>query len=511
MKNRLEKPLTLAMKNGETVPMADIPLLSYGEFYQQVSDLLADEHGHCVTYYGCQYRGHLRLLCAIANDHRRTIEVLSYELPVAGPHRLPSLAAKFFPLHGFEREIWENWGVEFTNHPWLKPIRFPWDRANQQRQVNDYPFYAIESEQLHEVGVGPIHAGVIEPGHFRFICNGEMVLHLEIQLGWQHRGIEHLFVQKKKLLERTTLAENIAGDTAVGHNLTFVNLMESMAGLEARHDPRLQYERAIALELERIAMHDFDLSNLSTGLAYQLGAAVFGVLRTPLINYFQWWCGNRFAKSLVRTGGSHYPLDASLINRMKVMFEDYSVKFAEMADKTFSMPSVLERVENIGTVTKKQVELIGAVGLSARMSGVLRDVRHSHPTGAYADHPYRIATAHSGDVLARMQVRRVEIEKSVAYISALLPKLPALPVSPKPVYRVVLPPNSFGLSLTEGWRGEICHSALTDEHGEICHYKVKDPSFHNWMALALALRNTEISDFPINNKSFDLSYCGHDL
>src|SRR5207247_2562206 len=137
-------------------------------------------------------------------------------------------------------------------HPWKKPVRYAFNRADRQQIINNYPFYKIESEELHEVGVGPIHAGVIEPGHFRFLCNGETVLHLEIQLGWQHRGVEQLYIDKPKLLQRTILSESIAGDTSVGHAHTFVTLMESLGDVSTT--PRLDAERTIALELERIAM-----------------------------------------------------------------------------------------------------------------------------------------------------------------------------------------------------------------------------------------------------------------
>ena len=146
---------------------------------------------------------------------------------------LPSFSKHNLVFEKFEREIHENFGIAYTDHPWLKPVRFPFNRFNKNTTVADYPFFTIESEELHEVGVGPIHAGIIEPGHFRFICNGEQILHLEIQLGYQHRGIEQLFLEKKKLLQRITLAENIAGDSVVGHTVAFVNLWESLCNYQS--------------------------------------------------------------------------------------------------------------------------------------------------------------------------------------------------------------------------------------------------------------------------------------
>ena len=184
----------------------------------------------------------------------------------------------------------------------------------QSKIIDNYPFYEIDSEELHEVGVGPIHAGVIEPGHFRFICNGEKVLHLEIQLGYQHRGIEKLFIEKNESLQRCILSESIAGDTSIGHALAHSQLIESLAGIEVSET--LQIERCIALEMERLAVHIGDTAALCGDVAYQLGQVVCEALRTTIINTTQLWCGNRFGKGLVRPGGSNYPLSNNVADEI---------------------------------------------------------------------------------------------------------------------------------------------------------------------------------------------------
>jgi Ni,Fe-hydrogenase III large subunit len=499
----------MTIRNNETAAIAEIPTMPYKKFAQTVSEMLDNQYNRCVAYYAYPTNNKLKFICAIADDSKHTIELLSFELNAKDKHELPSISEKHYAMHGYEREIAENWNVSFAGHPWLKPIRYAFNRSNPKKTIANYPFYQIDSDQLHEVGVGPIHAGVIEPGHFRFICNGEKVLHLEIQLGFQHRGIESLMLQKTKLLQRTTLAENIAGDTAIGHNLAFVSLMETLAGIEVCE--RLQMERAVALELERIAIHVGDLSAMFTDIAYQLGSAVLGALRTPVINYMQFWCGNRFGKSLVRTAGTHYPLHDKLIERLNKLFEDFIVRFQELNIMAFNMPSVLSRFENIGTNSLKQMQKIGAVGMPARMVGLPRDIRYSHPFGAFKEIPYKPALLQTGDVNARGVLRKIEIEKSMLLVQTFTQDINKLPPPPKPVQDIKLQANMFAISMTEGWRGEIVHTAITNENGELAHYKIKDPSFHNWLALALALRNQEISDFPINNKSFDLSYCGFDL
>jgi Ni,Fe-hydrogenase III large subunit len=204
--------------------------------------------------------------------------------------------------------------------------------------MSEYPFYSYEGEDLHEVGVGPIHAGVIEPGHFRFICNGEKVLHLEIQLGYQHRGVEELFAKKKKLLERVILSESIAGDTTIGHSTAFSLLYESLCGFKAGQ--HLSFVRTLALELERMAIHTGDLSALAGDVAYQLGNAVFGRLRTPIINYTQSWGGNRLGRGIIRPGKTNFPFTAELAESLTKIFNEYEPHYTEMADALFARRGV---------------------------------------------------------------------------------------------------------------------------------------------------------------------------
>lgn len=497
----------ISIKSGQPVLLRDIPVLPYPEFKSEVLSLLGNEGNHCVSYFAVEKENGLSFFCAIANDSVGSVYVCSHQGNKRGL-TLESLSAIHFPLHIFEREISENFGVVFEGHPWDKPVRFAHNRFNPNQKVNDYPFYSIKSDELHEVGVGPIHAGIIEPGHFRFICNGEQVLHLEIQLGWQHRGIESLMIQENSLLKKNLLAENIAGDTAVGHSLAFVSALEALGNKGI--NKRLNLERAIALELERIAIHTADISALCTDIAYNLGSNVFGVLRTGIINMTQRWCGNRLGKSMIRPGGSHFLLTADLKQNLLSVLEDYEIRFTEMAGLAFSLPSLENRFDQVGTITTRQARLIGSVGMAARMAGVNRDIRASHPFAGFSDLPYEPAILTTGDVFARFLLRRKEIEASLAWIHKALQLLDDSPV-PEPDYSFTLNEDSFVVSLAEGWRGEICHCALTGNNGDLVHYKIKDPAMHNWKSLELSLRNLEISDFPINNKSYNLSYCGFDL
>jgi Ni,Fe-hydrogenase III large subunit len=456
-------------------------------------------------YFGYRESASVRLICCIADDDVHNIMVSSSV--VTNDEVLESFSARNFSFEKFEREIHENFGINYSDHPWLKPVRYAYDRNDKTLDIANYPFYSIDSEELHEVGVGPVHAGIIEPGHFRFICNGEQILHLEIQLGYQHRGVEQLILDRKKLLQRTILAESIAGDSVVGHTTAFAYLFESLSGI--RPEQEIQYSRTIAQELERIAIHTGDLSALAGDVAYQLGNSVFGRLRTPIINYFQEWCGNRLSKGLVRPGYNPYPFSKNLAGRLHSVLDAFEPDFTEMNMEMSSLPSTLSRFERTGMLKYKQLLSIGTVGMSARMNALNRDIRISHPYGMYPVLNHEPVIKHHGDVYSRVQIRKEEVIQSISHIRLLLKNIPES--GPLNNESLQLKPDSFAISLTEGWRGEICHAAITDKKGELVIYKIKDPSFHNWLALALSVRNNEISDFPVCNKSFDLSYCGHDL
>ena len=497
----------LKIRNNQTINLDDIPELDYAVFLEQnVALLVKHPERHCVNYFGVDEGSKLRLYCCIADDFTHEIFINRSLLKTNG--KVNSLTARNHNFERFEREIHEFYGIDYSDHPWLKPVRFPNNRFNKQLSVGEYPFYSSESEELHEVGVGPIHAGIIEPGHFRFICNGEQILHLEIQLGYQHRGIETLFLQKTRLLERATLAESIAGDTVAGHGTAFSNLWESLCGFEA--DESLHFSRTLALELERIAIHTGDLAAICADIAYQLGSAVYGRLRTPIVNFFQEWGGNRLSKGLIRPGYMNFPFSQPLAERLTEVFAAYETDFDEMSAQFFSLPSCLSRLERTGTVTHEKVLEIGTVGMAARMSGLERDIRKSHPSNLYQNAiQHSPIIKHHGDVFSRTQIRREEVKQSAGYCRRMIQEVPSFTATQP----VALMPRAakFAISLVEGWRGEICHCAITDKKGNLKAYKVKDPSHHNWMALAQAVRNNEISDFPVCNKSFNLSYCGHDL
>jgi Ni,Fe-hydrogenase III large subunit len=357
------------------------------------------------------------------------------------------------------------------------------------------------------VAVGPVHAGVIEPGHFRFNCIGERVLHLEIQLGYQHRGFEKLILNAAPK-RYPILAEGIAGDTAIGHGLCMAQAFEGLAGKKT--DPGARVIRTIALELERIANHVGDLGALSGDVAFLPPANYCGRMRGDFLNMSLWICGNRFGKGLLRPGGVCFPITDDDRQVLETRIDELKPQVQHVIDLLFSTSSVRARFENCGTVSKDDAEKLGLVGPAGRACGVLYDARRTFPTEHFPHLYVPENDVISGDVYARAKVRADEIMQSIEMIQFMLKK-PIDTQCVQPSEDLSLDPSSFTVTVNEGWRGELSHCVLTDENGKIIRYKVKDPSFHNWNGLSMSLRDTGISDFPLNNKSYNLSYCGFDL
>ena len=423
----------------------------------------------------------------------------------------PSLTAKFAAAQIFERELWEQTGLRPEGHPWRKPVRFA---GIHQEHMGDYPFFKVRGAEVHEVGVGPIHAGVIEPGHFRFMCHGERVHHLEIQLGYQHRGVETLLL-KKPLQRLTPLVESIVGDSVLAYAWAFNAALEHLANRPAPF--AVNASRAIGLELERIAMHLATLTGLSTDIAYLQPAGTYQRLRTAIINASQRVCGNRFGRGWIRPGAAApigEILRADLLKTLHAFQNDFKQVNALMR----SSKSSQARFKGVGTVLRQTALDLGLTGVVARASGVALDLRQALPHGLYAVAPLPSLTESIGDCWARMRQRMAEAEASTQWLlERLADPVLNLADSPDPYGVVGVPvqwspaPSTLVVSMIEGVRGPVMVALETDASGQVIHAKVQDPSLANWFGLALALRNQQISDFPICNKSFDLSYCGNDL
>ena len=501
--------LYLRTKNtASAVAIAEIPVVEYATLYEDLRERMSDARYHVAHYFATEIENGLRFYMLLLDDAAGDLLITSF-IPDYYAEGLASLTALHEQFHPFEREIYELYGVPFDGHPWLKPLRFSHDRRDKQSTMDSYPFYEMEGEELHEVNVGPIHAGIIEPGAFRFICNGEQVLHLEIALGYQHRGVETEMVKTDNRLCQTLIAESVAGDSAVAHTTAYAELTERLANKSI--DEALYRERFVAMELERIAMHIADTGALATDIGFQLYQVACEALRTVTINTTQAWCGNRFGKSLIRPFGTNHPLTEAKIETIRKNIADVARRYNEVCSDILEAQTLLARFEQCGLVSREEMRRIGGVGMAARSSGLVRDIRATHPSGYYQRINHEAVIKHDGDVMSRLATRMDEVWQSAHYIEQALSDYKPSERLAAPDYEAKFMPEALSFSLVEGWRGEICHVALTDSEGRIAKYKIKDPSLHNWLGLAIAVRSEGISDFPINNKSFNLSYCGHDL
>lgn len=455
---------------------------------------------------GAQDEAEYGLCCILANDHGL------WAVRCAPLTSFPSLTNDSPQFQRFEREIFETSGIVPQNHPWLKPVRFVNQASGATRPgPAQCDYYQIGGGQIHEVAVGPVHAGIIEPGHFRFQCYGENVLNLEISLGFQHRGVENMLKGGPSPRD-VSLAECVAGDTSIGHSTAHCVALERLCGITP--PLRAQLLRRIALECERLANHTGDLGAIAGDTGFLPTSSWNGRIRGDFLNLTAAICGNRFGRTLLCPGGVLHHFEAkdcaSFLTRLEAAWRDVS----GAVDVMFASPSVLERLTGTGKVAAQTAWDFGMVGVAARAAGLDLDARIQAPLNDLPVDSMTIRTAQGGDVLGRASVRRLELADSVALIKADLAKLSAMETDengwrvPMPT---ALPAGYLAVSQVEGWRGEICHALITDTQGKFAVYKIYDPSWHNWSGLEMALRGEQISDFPLCNKSFNLSYCGHDL
>lgn len=480
-------------ENNKRINANDIPTLSIDEIKL---DFCKFNH-RLIGFFGKQEFENVRLFVILADDKVGKLYITS-TLFTPNMTSYESFTQSYPQFHIFEREFYEEFGIEPLNHPWLKPLR-----QNQDK----YPFFEMRGDEVHQVAVGPIHAGVIEPGHFRFMCHGEKVYDLEIMLGYQHRGAEEILLKCPKFNNRW--AESVCGDSVIAYNMAYSQAMEALS--ETNISNRAQLIRRIALEMERIAIHIGDMGAIAGDIAYQMGASIFGVTRTLVINTMLEISGSRFGRGLIDVGGVNFDIDKTLADKIVKMLDEVAKTVDRTTNVMLNSPTVISRLERTGVVSVETAKSLGAVGMAARASGLDLDTRFDLNDKWYTSLDVVKPFKATGDVHSRFKLRYKEIKQSMKIVKKFIKKLDDFKEEIKVVPNFSLAQNSFVISVVEGWRGEVVHIALTGANGELLRYKMKDPSFNNWYMLAMAVRNNGISDFPLCNKSFNLSYCGNDL
>ena len=432
----------------------------------------------------------------------------------------PSIAAKYPVANWFEREVMDFFGLIPNGHPnptrvalhddwpegaWALRKDFPYDAVVPRAAGDFHPFRPVTGEGVFQVPVGPVHAGIIEPGHFRFGVAGEPVLYLQLRLFYVHKGTEKRF-ERLPWRHGLFLAQSISGDTAVGHSLAYAHAIERLA--EITVPARARALRVVLLELERLYNHTADIGALATDVAFTVPASRAQALREGLVRLHDQLFGTRLLRGAIALGGVTRDLPPPACDALCAHLQGFEKQFDELIELLVDAGTFTDRVDGTGVLSHQAARDLGIVGMAARASGVDGDLRRDHPNDAYEGLRFEVPIEEGGDVRARLMVRAREIEQSLVILQQVLGALPDTPLAAPLPDR--LPTSTGALGWVEAWRGPCTHWVATDDRGELSRVKITDPSFLNWPGLVQAVPGNIIPDFPVINKSFNLSYSGND-
>jgi len=434
----------------------------------------------------------------------------------AGDPAVASLGTFHHPASLFEQEIYDLFGIRATKHPDPRPLvrhgfwpadYFPLRKDARAGEFADdgrpFPFVEVGGEGVYEIPVGPVHAGVIEPGHFRFSVVGETIINMRARLYYTHKGTEKLF-EGRAPAAGVELAERVSGDTTVGHAMAYCQALEALTG--ATVPDRARYLRVVLLEMERLYNHVADFGMIANDTGFAVAHSHCFRIRERLLRLNKQVTGNRLLRGGIVPGGvgCDLPAGLDLVSELEAALKDFEEIVALALDNTL----VRDRLEGTGRLTTRTARDHGVLGYVARASGLDADVRRDHPFAAYGELDFKVPVFQTGDVEARTRVRVEEARESVRLIGQAIARMPQGPLR-SPLGP--LPPFEPAFGLVEGWRGAIIHWIMADALDRLYRVKIMDPSFLNWRPLSYALLKNIVPDFPLCNKSFNQSYSGNDL
>ncbi|MDO8488957.1 MAG: NADH-quinone oxidoreductase subunit C [Candidatus Omnitrophota bacterium] len=453
--------------------------------------------------------------CVFVSLKRSQWVIVSTDIPQENAY-FDSLAKSIYSASFFEREIQEMFGVQAIGNPDLRHLHLHdevWPQGNyplrkdfkkiQEGSLGEYKFSRVEGRGVFEVPVGPVHAGIIGPGHFRFSVAGEPIINLEARLGFTHRGVEKLF-EGKAYSQAVDLSECVCGDSVFAHSLAFTQAAEKISGLII--PAQASYLRAIFLELERMYNHVNDIGGIAIDVGFSFPAAFASIIKEAILQLNDSLCASRYLKKVNLVGGVSVDIDSAKKHLLLCSLKNIKKDFNELVKMLYDSVSFMDRVDTTGVLRKKTAQDLGVVGLVGRASGISMDLRKYFP-GVYEEAKFKMNIQESGDVLARLRVRSLEFVESCRLIEEFSGKLVTgsnIRVNPEQK-------GGSALGYVEGWRGPVLYWLKTDSTGVIQRAKIVDASFHNWQGLTFAVLGNIIPDFPVCNKSFNLSYSGNDL
>ena len=459
-------------------------------------------------------------ICYLFGLPQENVFFMPYIL-IRDKEEFPSITKQIHEASGYERRIFSFFGLTPIGHPHLRgmllhenwpttkfPLRkdFNWQERPAEAK-GKYKFHKVKGEGIYEIPVGPVHAGIIEPGHFRFSVAGEEIVLLEAMLGYKHKGIEKLF-EILPLNKKLLLSERISGDTSFSHSLAFCQAVETLAGIEVSE--KVKYLRVIFSELERLANHFNDVGFILSDTGFSFGGSNGMRLKERVMQWNEKLTGSRFLRGVNMFGGINKDISSEMRQELIKDLNEIKCDFQEVVEIAGESSSVLNRLQGTGILNYQTAFDHGVLGIAGRAMNIEHDARIEYSYAAYSNFDLKIALEKEGDVNARLKIRIKEAYSSINLIEQALKDMPN-EGDLKSDKKILLKKNSWAIGITEGWRGEVVYFVVTDEDGNISRVDVRDASFLNWPVLSHAGKNNIIPDFPLINKSFNLSYSGNDL